>query len=47
MIYVDREEKAKLKGERFGECEFHDRIPRVVDWVEKDKVKIHPRILSL
>lgn len=47
MIYVDREEKTKLNPEKFGECEFHDRIPRVVDWVEKDKVRIHPRIIGL
>ena len=46
MIYVDREEKAKLKPERFGVCEFHDKISRVVDWVDKD-VKLHPRIINL
>ena len=46
MIYVDREEKTKLTPERFGDCEFHDDIPRTVDWVEKD-VKLHPRITGL
>ena len=46
MIYVDREEKGKLKPEKFGDCEFHDDIPRIVDWVERD-VKLHPRIIGL
>lgn len=46
MIYVDREEKSKLKAERFGECEVHDDIPRAVDWVDRD-VKLHPRITNL
>ena len=46
MIYVDREEKAKLKSGKFGECEFHDSISRVVDWVDRD-VKLHPRINSV
>ena len=46
MIYVDREEKTKLKGDIFGECEFHDGIPRIVDWVEKN-VPLHPRIINL
>lgn len=46
MIYVDREEKSKLKPERFGDYEFHDDIPRIVEWVERD-VKLHPRIIGL
>lgn len=46
MIYVDREEKGKLKSERFGDCEIHDGIPRIVEWVERD-VKLHPRIIGL
>lgn len=46
MIYVDREEKSKLKEERFGECEFHDKISRIVNWVDRD-IKLHPRILNL
>lgn len=43
MIYVDREEKSNLKSDKFGECEFHDGISRIVDWVNRD-VKLHPRI---
>lgn len=46
MIYVDREEKAKLKAEKFGECEFHDEISRIVNWVDRD-VKLHPRITNI
>ena len=46
MIYVDREEKSKLKSEKFGECELHDSIPRIVDWVERN-VPLHPRIIKL
>ena len=46
MIYVDREEKSKLKPGRFGDCEIHDGVPRIVNWVERN-VKLHPRILGL
>ena len=46
MIYVDREEKAKLKSDIFGECEFHDSISRIVEWVDRS-VKLHPRINSI
>lgn len=46
MIYVDREEKIKLKGDIFRECEFYDGIPRIVEWVERN-VPLHPIIIKL
>lgn len=46
MIYVDREEKTKLKGDIFRECEIHDGIPRIVERVERN-VPLHPRIIKL